>query len=172
MGVAEAGTATLGQALVAGAISGTVSGIANFDLNSLFGLERPTWDNFIKDTTIGAVSGFLGGALGDALGGIKGESLDPRNLAQELQQSGEAFMSSVSRDAQTLAGFLGDAAAQPIRISSPLAKAVIGGGVELGKALLTGVIDPGLKSLVQFFSTPGTQSPGPVVWHDIGDHRG
>jgi len=152
MGVAEAGTATLGQALVAGTISGTISGIANFDLNSFFGLEKPTWDNFVKDAAIGAVSGFLGGALGDALGGVKGESLDPRNLGKELQDSGQAFLNVVSPKVQAVAKLLGDTSASSLSFSSGTAKVVVGTGVELGKALLTGVIDPGLHRLAQFFS--------------------
>jgi len=151
MGVGEAG-ATIGQALVAGTISGTISGIANFDLNSLFGLEKPTWDNFVKDAAIGAVSGFLGGALGDALGGVKGESLDPRNLGKELQDSGQAFLNVVSPKVQAVAKLLGDTSASSMSFSSGTAKVVVGTGVELGKALLTGVIDPGLHRLAQFFS--------------------
>jgi len=137
---------------VAGTISGTISGIANFDLNSFFGLEKPTWDNFIRDTTIGAVSGFLGGALGDVLGGVKGESLDPRNLGRELQDSGQAFVNVVSPRVQAVSKFLGDTGASSISVSSGVAKAAIGTGVELGKALLTGVVDPGLHRIVQFFS--------------------
>jgi RHS repeat-associated protein len=152
MGVAEGATATIGPTLVAGFISGTISGIANFDLNSLFGLEKPSWDNFVKDTTIGAVSGVLGGALGRVLGGVKGESLDPRNLGRELQESGQAFVNVVSPKVQEVAKFLGDSSAPSISFSSGTAKVVIGTGVELGKALLTGVIDPGLQRIAQFFS--------------------
>jgi RHS repeat-associated protein len=158
MGVTGTVAATLPEALAAGAISGTISGIASFDINVFLGKEQANLPNLLTDAGFGLVTGLIGGGISSAFGDVK-EALSP----SDLEKSGNDFLESASN-------LVGRSAPK----ISKIGLVVIGGSVELGKGVVTGAVEPVAKWLVSVFtSTSGTQSTaGPVVWHDIGNHRG
>src|SRR5205809_5203629 len=135
MGVGGSVTATVGQTLLAGAISGSISGLYSFDLNVLIGKEEPTPTNLLSDVGFGVVTGAIGGGISSIFGNVKtGTSVS------DIEKSGLNAFDKVSN-------FFGfdTSKMSPNTALSKVGIVVLGGGVELGKALVGGLVDPAVK---------------------------